>query len=128
MVPGLLGDVFDQTPSDAVPGPEAYCGRVLARIGESVLRNYAPGPSLLVNYTSLPEAVWTDVLPHFGVRCSAIDRVAMAEVARSDAKSPNLPFADDSIAKRKAATPAIQRAADQLSGLHARLEALRLPT
>jgi hypothetical protein len=127
MVPGLLGDVFDRGPPETRT-PEAYCGHVLARIGESVLRDYVPGPSLLVNYASLPEALWTDVLPHFGVDCSAIDRAAMAEIGQYDAKSPELRFAHDSIAKRKAATPAIQAAAEQLSALHARLEALRLGT
>jgi hypothetical protein len=126
MIPGLLGDVFDQTPSEA--SPETYCRLVLARIGDSVLQNYAPGEGLLVNHAGLPDAVLTDVLPHFGVRCSASDRAAMAEVARRDAKSPHLPFAGDSLAKRAAATPAILGAADQLSGLHARLEALRLKT
>jgi hypothetical protein len=125
MVPGLLGDVFDRRPLE-VRTPEAYCGHVLARIGESVLRDYVPGPSLLVNYANLPEAVWTDVLPHFGVGCSAIDRAAMAEIGQYDAKNPDLRFANDSVAKRKAATPAILAAAEQLSALHARLEALRL--
>jgi hypothetical protein len=76
----------------------------------------------------LPEAVWTDVLPHFGVGCSAIDRAAMAEVAQHDAKCPDLRFASDGVAKRNSATPAIQAAANQLSALHARLEALRLRT
>lgn len=127
MVPGLLGDVFDREAPETQT-LEAYCGHVLARIGESVLRDYAPGPSLLVNYASLPEAVWTDVLPHFGVGCSAIDRAAMAEIGQYDAKSPELRFAHDSEAKRKAATPAIQAAAEQLSILHARLETLRLGT
>jgi hypothetical protein len=126
MVPGSLRDLFDQEPSETGWNPEAYCARVLARIGESVLRNYTPGKGLLVNYASLPEAVWTDVLPHFGVPCSAIDRAAMAEAARYDAKHPERPFASDVAAKRKAATPAILCAAERLGGLHARLEALRL--
>lgn len=127
MVPGLLGDIFDRG-SPETQAPEAYCAHVLARIGESVLRNYAPGPGLLVNYASLLEAVWTDVLPHFGVGCSAIDRAAMAEIGQYDAKSPELRFAHDSAAKRKAATPAIRAAAEQLNALHARLEALRQGT
>ena len=126
MVPGLLGDVFDEKLSETAPNLEAYCGHVLARIGESVLKNYIGGQGLLINYRDLPEAVWADVLPHFGVSCSAVDRAAMAEVGQYDAKSPELRFADDSVEKRKAATPAIQAAAEQLRSLHARLEALRL--
>ncbi|QAU46352.1 sulfotransferase [Bradyrhizobium guangzhouense] len=124
MVPGLLGDVFGEPP-EAAPNLDAYCGHVLGRIGESALQNHAHGASLLVNYTGLPEAIWTDVLPHFGIHCSAADRAAMAHVGQYDAKTPDRPFAGDSIAKREAATPAIVRAASRLSALHARLEALR---
>jgi len=65
-------------------------------------------------------------MPHFGVPCSADDRAAMAEAARYDAKSPELRFSVDTDAKRNAATDQIRSAAQQLCGLHARLDALRL--
>jgi hypothetical protein len=126
MVPGLIGDVFGFEASQAAQAPETYCAQVLARICDGVLREYAPGRALLVNYRQLPAALWTDVLPHFAVPCSDGDRVAMAEAARYDAKRPALPFTNDTAAKREAATDAIRSAAEQLGGLHARLEALRL--
>jgi len=128
MVPGLLGDVFDEAPPEAEASLDAYCGHVLSLIGESALQNHARGASLLMNYTDLPEAIWTDVLPHFDISCSAAGRAAMARVGQYDAKNPSRPFAGDSVAKREAATPAIVSAASQLSALHARLEALRLGT
>jgi hypothetical protein len=127
MVPGLLGqEVFGFETSQSTGRPEIYGAQVLARIYDGVLQEYAPGRALLVNYQELPAALWTDVLPHFGVPCDADDRAAMAEAARYDAKSPERPFADDTAAKRRAATDQIRSAAQQLAGLHARLEALRL--
>jgi hypothetical protein len=126
MIPELLGNIFDHDRSDAAQSPEIYCAHVLRQIGESVLQSYAQGFSHLVNYAQLPAAVWTDVLPHFGVSCSAADRAAMADVAQFNAKRPELRFANDAATKRQAATPAVLRAAKQLDGLHARLEALRL--
>jgi hypothetical protein len=127
MVPGLIGqDVFGFEESQAAQAPESYCAQVLARICDGVLREYAPGPALLVNYRQLPAALWTDVLPHFGVPCSDRDCVAMAEAAAFDAKQPELPFANDTAAKREAATDKILSVARQLGGIHARFEALRL--
>jgi len=125
MTPGLLGDSFGSESSRIAPTPEIYCAQILSRIGESVLRHYAPGSGLLVNYRELPGAVSTDVLSHFGVCCSADERAAMAEVARFDAKRPDMPFTNDALAKRRATTPAILSAVKPLSGLHAKLEALR---
>jgi hypothetical protein len=127
MVPGLLDPaIFGFEASQAMQAPANYCAQVLERICDGVLREYAPGAGLLLNYRQLPAALWTDVLPHFAVPCSERDRLAMAEAARYDAKSPDLPFANDSVAKQAGATDQIRSAAQQLGGLHARLEALRL--
>ncbi len=126
MVPGLIGwDAFGFEAPQSTQPPEIYCAQVLERICDCVLREYAPGRALLVNYQELPAALWTAVLPHFGVPCSADDRAAMAQAARYNAKSPERPFTDDTTAKRNAATDRIRAAAQQLSGFHARLEALR---
>lgn len=127
MVPGLIDlDVFGFETSQSAGTQEIYCAQVLERIGDGVLRNYAPGQALLVNYNELPAALWTDVLPHFGVACSVDDRAAMMAAARYDAKNPERPFIDDTAAKRNAATDQIRAAAERLDDLHARLETLRL--
>jgi hypothetical protein len=127
-VPGLVGDVFDLGAAAAALPPERYCAQVLGRICDGALRDYAPGQGLLVNYRQLPEAVWSHVLPHFGMTCSAADHAAMAEAARHDAKQPDLPFNGDSAAKQALAGDSIQVAAADLAGRYARLEALRLAT
>jgi hypothetical protein len=126
MVPGLLDHAFGFDASHATQPPEIYCAQVLERICDGVLREYAPDRALLVDYQQLPAALWTGVLPHFGVRCSADDRAAMAAAARYDAKQPELPFISDTAAKRNVATERVRSAAQTLSGVHARLEALRL--
>lgn len=126
MVPGLIDDVFGFDASQASLPPELYCAQVLERICDGMLQEYAPGRALLVEYRQLPAALWTDVLPHFGVPCTEHDRAAMAAAARYDAKQPELPFINDTSAKRNVATDAVRSAARTLSGLHARLEAVRL--
>jgi hypothetical protein len=127
MVPGLIDrQVFGFAASQITLAPQTYCAQVLERICDGVLREYAPGAALLVNYQELPAALWTDVLPHFAVPCSESDRLAMVEAARYDAKRPELPFTKDTVAKQDAATDEIRSAAQKLGGHFARLEALRL--
>ena len=128
MIPGALGaDLFGIALSDRVQSPEDYCARVLARICEPVLQQYSKGKTLLVDYRQLPQAVWTTIMPHFGIECSDSDRTTMAEAARYDAKTPSIEFTPDTDSKRQDATGAIRAAADEWLGeLYHRLEALRL--
>jgi hypothetical protein len=126
MVPGLTGDIFGFEASQVTAAPEIYCAQVLARICDGVLRDYRPDRALLVNYQELPAALWTAVMPHFRVPRTADDRAAMVDAAQYDAKSRRLRFSVDTDAKRNAATDQIRSAAQQLRGLHARLDALRL--
>jgi hypothetical protein len=67
--------------------------------------------------------LWSAILPHFRVACSADDRAAMADAARYDAKSPDRLFTNDTAAKRDAATDQIRAAARRLDGHYSRLEA-----
>ena len=98
-----------------------------ARICEPVLQQYSKTAALVVNYRQLPEALWTTIMPHFGVDCSDADRAAMADAARHDAKTPSLPFAPDIEAKQREATAATRAVADGwLCDLYRRLETLRL--
>jgi hypothetical protein len=126
MVPGFVGrDLLGLDASVAALPAEAYCAEVLGRICDGALKQYAPGAALLVNYRQLPAAVWSEVLPHFGIRCSERDHAAMADTARYDAKNPEQPFIGESAARQASATDRIRFAARQLGERHARLEALR---
>jgi hypothetical protein len=104
---------------------EDYYARILAKVCEPVVRNVSDG-GLLVNYRQLPEAVWTAILPHFGVDCSEGEREVMAAAARYDAKTPGIEFAADSAAKQQGASEAARNAAERwLGDLYRRLETLR---
>jgi hypothetical protein len=127
MIPGLLGP--DLTPLGLAydpARPEDYYARVLAKICEPALRHYSPEHTLLINYRQLPDALWTAILPHFGVPVSESDRAAMAAAAHYDAKVPSFEFSGDSEAKQKAATAETRAAAAEwLGDIYARLEMLR---
>lgn len=127
MIPGMLGpNPFGLEPSDGWNMSADYCARVLARICEPVLQHYSEGAGLLVNYRQLPLALWTTIMPHFGVDCSDRDRAAMAEAARFDAKTPSLEFASDAEAKQRQASAATRAVAeDRLGELYRRLERIQ---
>jgi hypothetical protein len=94
-----------------------------------VLQHYRDGGGLLVNYRQLPDALFTAIMPHFGVECGEADRAAMAEAARFDAKTPGMAFAADSEAKQLKATETIRAAAARwLDDPYHRLEVLRAGT
>jgi hypothetical protein len=108
-----------------LPG-EVYCARVLARTCEAVLEPFARGGGLLVNYRDLPQALWSQILPHFGIAAGDDDRERMAAAARNDAKAPDQAFLGDDGEKQRL-TEALRATAErEIGGIYARLEALRL--
>jgi hypothetical protein len=124
MVPGQLAPTLDIESSD---GRENYCARVLAKVCQPVLGHLSDGAGLLINYRELPDALWTTIMPHFGVDFNEADRAAMVQTAQYDAKTPSLPFSPDGEAKRQTASPAAREAARQwVGGIYHRLERLRL--
>lgn len=128
MIPGGIGrDLFGIDVSSAIASQADYHSRVLAGICEPVLRS-AGNKGMLVNYRQLPEALWSSILPHFGVASSEQDRTTMTEAARYDAKMPGTEFTADSETKqRKAAAIGPVRAAAEkyLSSIYRQLEAAR---
>jgi hypothetical protein len=120
--PNLYGIERSYGPGTA----EDYYARVLAKVCEPVLRHYGQGGGLLVNYRELPQALFTAILPHFGVACGEADRAAMSDATRYDAKTPGMTFAPDSEAKQRGASGATRGAAERwLRDPYSRLEALR---
>jgi hypothetical protein len=127
MLPRGVGpDLYGIERSYGPGAAEDYYARVLAKVCEPVLRHYGQGGGLLVNYRELPEALFTAILPHFGVACDQADRAAMTAATRYDAKTPGLAFAPDSEAKQRGASAATRAAAERwLRDPYGRLEALR---
>jgi hypothetical protein len=127
MLPRGIGPDLHGIERSYGPGAaEDYYARVLAKVCEPVLRHYGRGGGLLVNYRELPQALFTAILPHFGVACDQADRAAMTAATRYDAKTPGVTFAPDSEAKQRGASAAIRAAAERwLRDPYGRLEALR---
>lgn len=110
MVGQLVPASFFGLDPEAPGWGEDYRARVLGAICRAALDACGAGGGLLVNYDELPDAIWTRVLPHFGVEPSPADVDAMAAAARFDAKASGVPFTPDAEGKRAATTPALEAA------------------
>jgi len=126
MVPSLVPpSTFGIDLPDGVPDDD-YRACVLAAVCEGALRHYPAGGGRLVNYRQLPEALFTDVLPHFGFTGSEAEFHAMRAATARDAKTPEQAFTPDARDKQQAATPALREICGRrLDGIYQRLEALR---
>jgi hypothetical protein len=127
MIPGGVGPNLYGLERSYGPGTaEDYYAQVLAKVTEPAVAYYSSGGGLLVNYRQLPDALFTAILPHFGVECGEADRAAMTKAARYDTKTTGFEFKPDSGAKQQASTPTARAAADQwLGDLYRQLEVLR---
>jgi hypothetical protein len=104
---------------------EEYYARVLAKTCVAVLDRWRLGGGLAINYRELPGAVWTRILPHFGLPDSEGDRAEMRRASLQNAKAPYEAFVGDTAAKRREATASVRAAVDRhLADICARLEAL----
>ena len=81
-----------------------YCARVLGKVCESALSFQADRQGKFVNYTELPEAIWTTIASHFGMQLSPGEIAVMRDKVKFDAKVPGLRFTNDSEAKRRRAS------------------------
>ncbi|KQY92588.1 aspartyl beta-hydroxylase [Caulobacter sp. Root1455] len=110
---------------DGVPNDD-YCARVLAAVCAGAARHHPAGGGRLVNYRQLPEALFTEILPHFGIAVSETEAQAMRAAALRDAKAPEQAFAPDGQDKQQAATPALRAICERRLGeVYRRLEAMR---
>jgi hypothetical protein len=126
-VPSLLSpEMFGIDMADAFPSPD-YCSRVMAALCAAAVERFGAGGGILVNYSELPDAVSGRILGHFGIKASAGDLAAMTIAARRDAKHRYQNFRGDAETKQRAASPAVREAVRKhLSGVYAKLEALRI--
>lgn len=105
---------------------DEYRAQALARICEAASDHMALGGGLLVHYDELPDAIWTKILPHFGIAADEDDLAAMRAAARYDAKQPEAVFSPDIREKQREATPALRALVERRIGpAYRRLEAQR---
>lgn len=108
----------------AEPVPDAYAAAMIAGCCRAALAAVHDG-GLIVAYRDLPDALFTHVLPHFGVHPDAAERAAMGAVTARNAKAPHLAFAPDGARKRDAADDRVRALVrEYLAEPCARLEAL----
>ena len=128
MVPGAIEQILpglDLAKVLQMP-PEEYCARILAKICESAINHAENRRALFVNYNGLPEAVTSAMLEHFRVEYAPEDIENIKSAAQFNAKTPQLPFAPDSAAKRSEASEAARKAAEfWVNPLYERLEKIR---
>lgn len=126
MVPSLVPPrTFGIDLPDGVPN-EDYCARVLAAVCEGALAHHALGGGRLIDYRQMPEALFTTILPHFGVDASTAQMAAMRAATIRDAKTPEQAFTPDAQAKQQAATAAVREICERrLGDVYQRLETLR---
>ncbi|MGA7673653.1 MAG: hypothetical protein WCA78_01245 [Rhizomicrobium sp.] len=126
-VPEYLSPImFGLKPEDSLP-PDVYCARLLNRICEAALQPLSEGGGLPVNYTQLPQALWTMIMPHFDIECSDRDREIMLEKARYDSKMPTIEFSTDGDDRRQTIMASARPIAERYIGAaYRRLEVLRL--
>lgn len=128
MIPGALDPgLFGMDLQTAVSvSPEEFCARVLASICNSALRHYEDG-GLLINYSELPEAMFSQVPGFFGITYTAKELETIRSAAKRDAKNPALTFENDSRKKQKKASGAAREAtAKWLYPWYEQLEAARI--
>jgi hypothetical protein len=81
--PAHLG--LDAAGAHALP-PDEYCARLIAAFCDAALRHAETGRACFVGYGGLPETVFSQLLPFFGIEPSADDVQRMRDVAGLDTK------------------------------------------
>ena len=88
MTPGIVTDL---SIIDASLTAEEYAARVIGRLCECAAKAM-DDKCMLVNYSQLPEIVWTDIAAHFNLDLQAHNLARMQQTASRDAKRPGTSF------------------------------------
>ena len=104
-----------------------YCARAIGRICELAVSHHQRSGGLLINYSQLPDQVWSALPRHVGVEWTEEEIDRMREMAGYDAKTRGLPFEPDTEKKRSRATPEIlELAARWIDPFYRQLESARI--
>ena len=104
-------------PGQQSSSQEELMARVYGALCDGAAR-LDPGRGRLVEYETLPAAIWRDVAPLFSLPVDVEARQRMAQAATRHAKAPATnaaPFAADSAAKQAAASATLRQAIDALA-------------
>ncbi len=127
MLPGALPPALfglDVVTAMTMGQPE-FRVHVLAQICRAAL-HHRDALGRFVDYRQLPNLLWSLLPEHFGVSCGADERERMRAITRYNAKTPRLPFEDDTRQKQAALSgPARALVERELRPLYEELEAVR---
>jgi hypothetical protein len=122
IIPDPLG--LDLVELMATP-PDEYAARMLGRLTEAAVRHH-DGMCTLVNYTQLPEILWSGLDRQFGITLSPEDLEAMRRRCGFHTKYPNQPFHSDTERRKQEAGDRVRLLAEQWVMPHYRkLEEMR---
>lgn len=126
--PGLENAGLMRDAPDAIRTmrPAEFWARVVADQLAAALEMSASSRALLINYSQLPEAVWTKLTTFCGTTLHDGDVERMQEALMRSAKDPGKPFSDDRAGKRASATDEIHALVSRfVQPYYDRLESLR---
>ena len=105
---------------------EEYVAMTINRMCQAALL-HSQGNGLLVNYTQLPDAIWSRVLPYFGLEYSDQEIDIMKRGSSFNAKQPDLKYVDDTEEKNRKASNFVRQMAEKwVIPVYQELEARRL--
>lgn len=117
----LDGELLARMPLDE------YGARVLARLCQAGLTYAREMGGTLLNYSQLPGAVESTLLPLWNIACGESDRQSLRQASQRDAKNPALPFEGRRSLPPSASAERLKALADQwLRPIYDELEAERL--
>lgn len=127
LVPNLIDMNFvgiDQSAAQHMSQAE-YMARMLAAIMQTALEHMIPLGGRVLDYTCLPEAVITDIAPHFNLTLSTEQKAVMNSTTSFNAKQPQMFFEPDTQSKQQEAGDDVRAlCAEHLDPLYAQLRAL----
>ena len=114
-LPGAVDpSLFDlDTQTVMAMGLEEYTANITRKICQSAL-THIDDNGLLINYTQLPEVVWSELLPFFDLNYSHNEIESLQKIASFNAKDPSIPFEEDTQSKHKEASDAIKQVCEKL--------------
>lgn len=128
MIPGAIENLLPDFESCEISrmSAEEYCARVLKRICENGLKYVDQPNALLVNYSELPEIVFTKVFKHFNVNYNSAELAKIKIAATRDAKMPQVHFKSDVENKKTEASENVKEfAAKYATPVYKELERIR---
>lgn len=108
--PGMLPEHIVGFPVDAVMSLEDFAARVLAGIGEAIIKHQALGGGMVVAYPDIAKAATGTIADHFSLSLDTRSAGMMNSAALRDSKDPQQGFSSDVARKHAAATGAMRSA------------------